>query len=308
MTLLYALAAILAVAGVFLLLKLNPETVSLDMITLLKGKPTLAARTALAKGKRKNGKIKQALLDTQHALAATGRGTAFARVCMAAFLLMIAGVVFSITINNLFLVPVLGIGLAMIPFAYVQAATANYRRQLNTELETALSIITTSYTRTEDIVSAVEENIAYINPPVADIFKAFLGQTKLISSNLKLALKNMRGSINNTVFHEWCDGLIACQDDKNLKFTLMPIATKLTDIRIVNGDLEIMLYEPRREYITMLLLCFGNIPLIYALNKDWYAILMDSVIGKCVLAIIGITAIITSVLCFQYTRPMEYRR
>ena len=38
-------------------------------------------------------------------------------------------------------------------------------KELNAELETALSIITTSYLRSEDILSAFEENINYINPP-----------------------------------------------------------------------------------------------------------------------------------------------
>lgn len=37
------------------------------------------------------------------------------------------------------------------------------------ELETALSVITTAYLRTEDIVTAVKENTAYLNPPVSSI-------------------------------------------------------------------------------------------------------------------------------------------
>ena len=35
------------------------------------------------------------------------------------------------------------------------------------ELETALSIITTAYLRNEDILTAVEENLPYLNPPCA---------------------------------------------------------------------------------------------------------------------------------------------
>lgn len=52
--------------------------------------------------------------------------------------------------------------------------------------------------------------------------------------------------------------------------TLTPIVAKLSDMRIVNGDLENMVFEPRKEFIVMQILVLGNIPLLYFLNQEWY--------------------------------------
>ena len=98
------------------------------------------------------------------------------------------GVIIAVSMNNFFLVPVLGIGFSLIPFWYIKFTANFFKKQLNAELETALSVITISYMRSESIITAVEETIAYINPPVSDVFKSFLNQTKLISSNMKIAL------------------------------------------------------------------------------------------------------------------------
>ena len=54
---------------------------------------------------------------------------------------------------------------------------------------------------------------------------------------------------------------------------------KLSDMRIVNAELEYMVMEPRKEFITMVVLVVGNIPLLYFLNKDWYHTLMHTVVG-----------------------------
>ena len=59
------------------------------------------------------------------------------------------------------LAPVMAVGFLFLPFWYVKLTASHYKRDVSAELETALSVITTAYLRTEDIVTAVEENIAY---------------------------------------------------------------------------------------------------------------------------------------------------
>ena len=79
--------------------------------------------------------------------------------------------------------------------------TANhYKRDVSAELETALSVITTAYLRTEDIVTAVEENTAYLNPPVSRVFQDFLIQIKMVNPDVQAALRILRGRIDNEVF------------------------------------------------------------------------------------------------------------
>ena len=60
---------------------------------------------------------------------------------------------------------------------------------------------------------------------------------------------------------------------------------KLSDMRVINADLEYMITGPRKEFISMAFLVIGNIPLLYMLNKAWYNSLMNTVVGQIVLAI-----------------------
>ena len=175
-------------------------------------------------------------------------------------------------------------------------------------METALSIITTSYIRSDDIVGAVNENITYLKPPIREIFQGFVGDATMISADIKDAIRNLKEKIDNAIYREWCDTLIACQDDRTLKDTLLPIVGKLTDVRIVNNDLKTMLGEVRKEYWMMVILVIANIPLLYVLNTDWYRALMFTLPGKIVLAICALVILITAMLMMKYTRPIEYKR
>ena len=77
---------------------------------------------------------------------------------------------------------------------------------------------------------------------------------------------------------------------------------------IVNNELKTMLDAVQKEFWTMVLLVVGNIPLIYALNKEWFNSLMFSIPGKLVLAICGMTIVITAMFMMKFTKPIEYKR
>jgi tight adherence protein B len=214
----------------------------------------------------------------------------------------------AVVINNYFLVPVLAVAFASLPFFYIKNTITAYDRHVKEEMETALSIITTSYVRSDDILGAVQENIDYLKPPVRGIFQSFVGDATMISSDMKTALRNLKEKIRDSVFEEWCDTLIACQDDRTLKDTLLPVVSKLTDVRIVNNELKTMLAEVKKEYWMMVCLVVGNIPLLYMLNRSWYETLMFSIPGKIVMAICGVVIFITAMFMMKYTKPIEYKK
>lgn len=118
----------------------------------------------------------------------------------------------------------------------------------------------------------------------------------------------MREKIDNDVFREWCDALCDCQYDRSLKTTLTPIVTKLSDIRIVNAELEYLIVEPRKEFITMAIFVIGNIPLLYFLNKSWYDTLMHTPMGQVILAITAAIIFVSTAVVVRLTKPIEYRR
>lgn len=308
MTFVYLICFLLLAVGAVLLLKLTPERITGDLMRFVSPKQTLRDKVLTRKGKKKSRKITVELRRIKEALEQTGKGNQFAVACAASLLLMIVGCVIAIMIDNPFLVPVFAIAFAMIPFIYAKRTVAYYDNHVKEELETALSIITTSYVRTDDIVSAVKENIQYLKPPVKDIFAGFVAENMMISSDVKQSIRHLKEKVNNSIFAEWCETLVACQDDRTLKDTLMPIVTKLTDVRIVNNEIKGMLSSARIEYYMMAGMVVGNIPLLYFLNKDWFNALMFTTLGKLVLAICGLVIIVTAVLMLRFTKQIEYRK
>ena len=308
MTFVYLICFLLLAVGAVLLLKLTPERITGDLMRFVSPKQTLRDKVLTRKGKKKSRKITVELRRIKDALEQTGKGNQFAVACAASLLLMIVGCVIAIMIDNPFLVPVFAIAFAMIPFIYAKRTVAYYDNHVKEELETALSIITTSYVRTDDIVSAVKENIQYLKPPVKDIFAGFVTENMMISSDVKQSIRHLKEKVNNSIFAEWCETLVACQDDRTLKDTLMPIVTKLTDVRIVNNEIKGMLSSARVEYYMMAGMVVGNIPLLYFLNKDWFNALMFTTLGKLVLAICGLVIIVTAVLMLRFTKQIEYRK
>lgn len=308
MTFVYLICFLLLAVGAVLLLKFTPERITGDLMRFVSPKQTLRDKVLTRKGKKKSRKITVELRRIKDALEQTGKGNQFAVACAASLLLMIVGCVIAIMIDNPFLVPVFAIAFAMIPFIYAKRTVAYYDYHVKEELETALSIITTSYVRTDDIVSAVKENIQYLKPPVKDIFAGFVAENMMISSDVKQSIRHLKEKVNNSIFAEWCETLVACQDDRTLKDTLMPIVTKLTDVRIVNNEIKGMLSSARIEYYMMTGMVVGNIPLLYFLNKDWFNALMFTTLGKLVLAICGLVIIVTAVLMLRFTKQIEYRK
>jgi len=302
-------AFIAMISGLFITFKLSPFDMAMDILKKnAKKEQTLNERIKALTGKKKKKGLKKLIDETKHVLKMTNKENLFMLIVILSLVFMTIGFFIAITLNNMFLVPVLAIGFSLFPFWYVQFTATKWKKGLNSELETALSIITTSYLRSESIITAIEENVNYINPPVQDVFHAFLTQTKLINANTKMALESLKPKIESSVFHEWVDALIDCQEDKNLKSTLTPIVSKLSDMRMVSAELDYLLYEPIKEFVTMAILLIGNIPLMYMLNKDWYHTLMFTGIGKFVLAVCGIVIFVSLAAVVKLSKPVEYKR
>lgn len=211
------------VGGGFLLLSLSPFKLAENLAGLFRRrKKTLAQMIKEATTERKVKGIRKTIHEAKEILEITGKQGLFSTLTVFSIILFIAGTFFSLMLNNYLMIPVMAVGLSLLPFWYVMFTANFYKKQLNAELETALSIITTSYLRSENFILAVEENISYLNPPVCDVFKLFLAQTNLISGNIQLALENIKYKIASDVYREWIDAVIACQEDKTLKTTLTP--------------------------------------------------------------------------------------
>lgn len=309
MTAIQLLACAGLIVGAFLLLGLKPVEFTDGLFSfLLRPRGSIRESLKASTGRKKAGPLRREIEEAQTVLQMTGRGGRFSLICAASLALFCLGGALAILLGNFFLAPVMAVGFMFLPFWYVKLTANHYKRDISAELETALSVVTTAYLRTEDIVTAVEENKAYLNPPVSKVFRAFLMQIKLVDPDVEAALQSMKGRIDNEVFREWCDALCDCQHDRSLKTTLTPIVGKLSDMRNVNAELEYMIAEPRKEFLIMVIFVVGNIPLMYLLNKDWYHVLMHTLLGQIILAITAAVIFVSAGFVVKLTRPIEYRR
>lgn len=309
MTALLLIACTGFITGAFLLLGLSPLEFTDGLFGFLtRNNKSIRAEINEAARRKKPSFLRREITEVQEILAITGRGSRFSLVCAASLLFFAAGAGLAVLIGNVFLVPVLAVGMMFIPFWYIRLTATHCKKNIASELETALSIITTAYLRNEDILTAVEESVQYLNPPVRSVFAEFLTRVKLINPDIDTALHAMKPKIDNDVFHEWCDAVAACQYDRSLKTTLTPIVSKLSDMRIVNAELEYLVFEPRKEFIIMALLVVGNVPIMYFLNKDWYHTLMHTAVGQVILAACAAAVFISAAFVIKLTKPIEYRR
>lgn len=302
------ISSVLLIVAIVCFLKLTPEQVSDDIIRIITPNDSLRDKARNMRGNKKKHPIYKKLIRMKTALSVTGKSKQFTLVCCAALILFAGGAILSILINNIFLLPVLSVAFALLPFFYTTSTLSYYEKHTKEELETTLSIISTSYIRSDDILSAVNENLAYIKPPLREVFQAFVGDATAVSSNTKRALMNLKDKIDDEIFDEWVDTLIQCQDDRTLKDTLQPVVAKLTDVRVVNNELRTMLASVRNEYWMMVALVAGNIPLLYFLNREWFETLMYTTPGKVVLGICGMVILVTALFMVKFTKPIAYKR
>ena len=309
MTSIQLIACIGMVTGFFILLRLSPMEFTDGVFRRLTSRPkSLKDEINELTHRKKKSFLRREIADTQNILKMTGREAKFPAICAMSLLLFVVGASAAIMLGNFFLVPVLAVGMMFVPFWFIKLTASYYKKNIAAELETALSIITTAYLRNEDIQTAVEENLEYLNPPVKSVFAEFLARIQLVDPDVDAALQDMGTKIDNAVFREWVAALLACQHDRGLKTILTPIVAKLSDMRIVNGELENMVFEPRKEFIIMQVLVVGNIPLLYFLNRDWFNILMHTAMGQIILAVCAGVIFVSTAFVIKLTQPIEYRR
>jgi len=300
------IASIFIIVSIVCFLRLTPEQITSDVITLFSKRESIREKIHSLRTGKKKKTLGQKLIYMRDALTAMGKGGRFGFIICLSLILFAVGGVVAVLINNIFLLPVFATAFAVIPFIYVRSSMDAYEKHIKDELETTLSIISTSYMRSDDIISAVKENLTYIKPPLREHFSAFLSDATFIS-NTKQALKNLKKKVDDEIFREWCDALLQCQDDSTLKDTLQPIVAKLTDVRIVNTELSSMMAAVRMEYYTMVGLVVGNIPLLYVLNKDWFHTLIYEIPGKITLGVCGLVIFVTYLFMLKFTKPIEYK-
>lgn len=261
-----------------------------------------------SRGQGKHNIIARQFIDAKSILEMTERGDKFDYYCYMSAVLAIVGAGIGFILSNLFIIPALALIGMLLPLLIIRFSATGYKKALTTEVETAMSIITSSYVRTNNIISAVTENIATINEPVKSIFEYFLAQTKFTQTNVGKNLRSIRNKVNNEVWREWIDTLILCQKDHTLKNGLQPIVSKLTDVSNIQSNLDVELYKPVKDSIILIIVAIGCIPLTNVLNRVWFVNLFTTNVGKLALAFMAVSILMVLFRMAHATRPIEYRK
>jgi hypothetical protein len=168
LTTLLLVACVGMIAGAFLILRISPMDFTQGIFQRLTSAPkkhSLATSTRAHTAKRSpscGGRSRTRKPSSRP----PARKQKFPMICAVSLLLFAIGAAVAIVMSNFFLVPVMAVGMMFIPFWYVKLTAGHFKKDVSSELETALSIITTAYLRSEDFLTAVEENISYLNQPV----------------------------------------------------------------------------------------------------------------------------------------------
>lgn len=249
MKFLFAIAFLCLVICILIIFKVDTKSISDTLNNMQKKKPTLKKLSL----KKKQGKIKTSFNNIVLALDTMGQIGSLYRIILISFLLIIMGAFAGFTFGNIYLSIVFAIILASIPFIYVRIQYIEYKALLIDEMEVALSVITSSIERTENIITAFEENVDNIGKPLQTVFLKFIYS---VNHNIPMeqAIDEMKTKITHSVFIDWCDNLKRVHKDRSLISSLRPIVDRITNIKIATGEAKNILSEATSEFISVTVL------------------------------------------------------
>lgn len=285
--------------------KISEEEAKNNKLSELDRKKTISEKVGYYNGKRGFYVTEQAETARQ-ILVETGRANEYMRTIIVSGLLAVAGATIGFVLNNFFATILLAAGGFMIPFWRLKLYRNKYRKYLACQLEGTTSIITTSYIRNNNIVAAVEENLTEISPLIRPYFKEFVAETKL-NASVKNCVRNLRDKINDSTFHEWCETLLRTLDDAEMKESLLPICQKYSAVRIVQEEIDIEVANAVVEYLVMMAMSLLAYPMVYLLNKDWFAY-YNTFIGQLVVGYTLVIVFYSIVKLIAAMQPVQYRK
>lgn len=257
-------------------------------------------------GRRKESALTQSKRKAKETFQSIGQAGKYQKTIQISMIAAAAGATSGLLFKNVLLSIVLGIGLFFVPLWVSRFSLYRYNRYITDELEVALSMITTSYMRTNDIVGAIQENLKHINHPVSEVFQAFVNNVNFVDPNAPAQIEKMKDSLDNKLFRQWCDNLILCQYDNTLRGSLTPIVNKFADLKVQRAENDTKMMMPLRQALGMLALVVGLIPGLKLMNADWYNNVMHTAPGQVALAITFVCVFITINKAIELSEPIEF--
>ncbi|MBQ8806231.1 MAG: hypothetical protein IJZ68_07065 [Bacteroidaceae bacterium] len=269
------------------------------------GKRSLSSTVSYYSGKKDFIMVEE-VNDAKKILDETGRSAEFAKVCLQCVIFTAAGALIGLVLRSVIATAVLGVMFFMIPLWRLKLYRNKYRKYMTAQLESTTSLITVSYIRCNSFIQAVEENIDQISPIVRPKFQKFLDECK-VNASVKNCVRNLRDSIDNSLFREWCEIVLKTLDNSEMKEALLPICEKYTNVKIVQDEIDAEVLGSLAEYVIMMIFMLFCYPLVYFLNAEWFAY-YNTFPGKFVVGYTLIVLFFSIVKMIGILQPVDYDR
>lgn len=298
------LCALLITVGLFYIFKVRPS----DMIGKL-AMPLIRRRNKMKRIRRITGKPKgklAAIVDNaKEMLSAADMGGQISSYRWSAVIFALFGLLTGLALNNILAALVLAAGMGCSPLIVIRIRTGDYIRSLNEKLESAMGTVTNSYVSSGDLIGAVQSSLRLLPAPLDGVFRQFYAETQLVDSDVVKALHRLRERIDNRYWRDWCDVLVQCQRDRQLRYALSGIVGRLGEMRRVQMETDTMISKQLGDYIVTVMIVLGAIPLMGAMMPDWYDMLTTTLAGKITLAVVLAAVLATAVWVARLYRPVE---
>lgn len=299
-----SLVALLLIAGLFMLAGIRSSDVSGWIMKPFKRRQERRRKIRRITGRRK-GRIAETVDSAKEMLNASGMSGKTSTYKWSAVIMTAVGLMMGLALDNMLAALVLAAGLGCSPLIVIRIRTGDYIRSLNETLESALGTVTNSYIASGDLTGAVSSSLRLLPAPVDAIFRQFYTETQFIDSDMVKALRRMRERINNRYWRDWCDVLVQCQQDRQMRFALPGIVSRLGEMRRVQIEVDTTIRKQISDYIIIVLIVLGAIPLMGSMMPDWFEMLTTTLAGKITLAVVLAAVLATAVWVSQLYRPVE---
>ena len=246
------------------------------------------------------------MCDTKNMLSSTGQTGKFNFVIGLTFVLVAVGAVVAIMIGNIYLVPVFAMACGVVPFIYLKFQFIAYNKLVIEELATAMSAVTTSYERTENILQSFKENIEDTREPIRSIFEGFVNEIENVNPNYEKALDNMKNRIDNSVWIEWCEAFKRCSRNRGIKYVLAPIVTKLSKINVVTGELQNILMDSIKDFWLLLIAALALLYVGIFVLPSGLMITIPENLSNILIALNFAVALIVSIKATLITKEIKF--
>lgn len=306
----YGLGAILILVGLFLVFykpKNRSQKREMQKV-VLHNNLSLKDKIDIINGKNSFGTnaIKNYFFDVKLILAKMNKVDAYPKIRLLAIIIAMAVLIACFAIDNpLIAIVLVPVGF-IIPFQLVKIRYRKYNKKLEEELETALSLITISYTRTTNLLQSVSECMDTLPPTVKPYFEDFYFEATSVSASLATALVNLKTKIENRTFQQWVDRVLVCLNDRSSIPSLQNYVNEFADNRAIQDELDAEVFSCKVEMYMMIGFVFFTPVLLYFLQKEAVGHLFHDTPGKIAVFVALLLVVVVFFAGNHIAKPVKF--